>query len=215
MNDTLAALMSSLASLFGGSMGWAILLLALAVRLALLPLTLHLSRRMLANQQKMKALQPQVDAIRARLKDDPQRMFAAVSALYKEHGVKVFDRSSLLGALVQWPVFGLLYRAISQASAGSRSFLWMKSLAVPDTALTAIVLGLTALAAFYFPSSAADPSMLMVAVQVAVMAFVVWKLSAGLGLYWAASSSVNVVQTLVLRRERHRAARLAGGGMAM
>lgn len=82
MNDTLAALMSSLASLLDGSMGWAILLLALAVRLALLPLTLHLSRRMLANQQKMKALQPEVDAIKARLKDDPRQMFAAVSALY-------------------------------------------------------------------------------------------------------------------------------------
>jgi len=215
MNDTLAALMSSLASLFDGSMGWAILLLALAVRLALLPLTLHLSRKMLANQQKMKALQPQADALKARMKDNPQQAFAAIAALYKEHGVKVFDRSSLFGALVQWPVFGLLYRAISQASAGSRSFLWMKSLALPDTALTAIVLGLTAVAAFYFPSGAADPSMLMVAVQVVVMAFVVWKLSAGLGLYWAASSGVNVVQTLVLRRERRRAARLAAGGMAM
>lgn len=215
MNDTLAALMSSLASFFDGSMGWAILLLALAVRLALLPLTLHLSRKMLANQQKMKALQPQVEAIKARMKDHPQQAFGAISALYKEHGVKVFDRSSLLGALVQWPVFGLLYRAISQASAASRPFLWMKSLAAPDAALTAIVLDLTAIAAFYFPSGAADPSMLMVAVQVVVMAFVVWKLSAGLGLYWAASSGVNVVQTLVLRRERRRAARLAGGRMAM
>lgn len=214
MNDTLAALMSSLASLFDGSMGWAILLLALAVRLALLPLTLHLSRKMLANQRKMKALQPQADAIKARLKDDPQQMFAAVSALYKEHGVKVFDRSSLLGALVQWPVFGLLYRAISQAGAGGRPFLWMKSLAVPDTALTAIVLVLTAVAAYCFPSGS-DPSMLMMAVQVAVMAFMVWKLSAGLGLYWAASSSVNVVQTLVLRRERQRAARPANRDMAM
>ena len=76
------------------------------------------------------------------------------------------------------------------------------------------MLGLTAVAAFYFPSSAADPSMLMVAVQVALMAFVVWKLSAGLGLYWAASSGVNVVQTLVLRRERRRAAAV-GGGMAV
>lgn len=214
MNDTLAALMSSLASLFGGSMGWAILLLALAVRLALLPLTLHLSRRMLANQRKMKALQPEVEAIRTRLKDHPQQAFGAVAALYKEHGVKVFDRSSLLGALVQLPVFGLLYRTISQASAASRPFLWMKSLAVPDAALTALVLVLTAVAAYCFPSGA-DPSLLMVAVQVVVMAFVVWKLSAGLGLYWAASGGVNLVQTLVLRRERRRAARLAGGGMAM
>jgi hypothetical protein len=38
-------------------------------------------------------------------------MFAAVSALYKENGARVFDRSSLLGLLVQLPVFGLLYKS--------------------------------------------------------------------------------------------------------
>jgi YidC/Oxa1 family membrane protein insertase len=202
MNDTLASLMAFLASLFDGSMGWAILCLALAVRLILLPLTLRLSRRMLANQQKMKALAPQVEAIRERLKDKPQEAFAAVSALYKEHGVQLFDRSSLVGALVQLPVFGLLYRTVSNASAGSGPFLWMKSLASPDAALTAFVLLLTGVAAYYFPSASADPSMLMVALQVAIMAFMLWKLSAGLGLYWAASSGVNVLQTVVLRRER-------------
>jgi YidC/Oxa1 family membrane protein insertase len=201
MNETLASLMAFLASLFDGSMGWAILCLALAVRLVLLPLTLRLSRKMLANQQKMKALAPQVEAIRARLKDKPQEAFAAVSALYKEHGVQLFDRSSLIGALVQLPVFGLLYRTVSNASAGSGPFLWMKSLASPDAALTAVVLLLTGVAAYYFPS-ASDPAMLMVALQVVIMAFVLWKLSAGLGLYWAASSGVNVLQTVVLRRER-------------
>jgi YidC/Oxa1 family membrane protein insertase len=202
MNDTLASLMAFLASLFDGSMGWAILCLALAVRLILLPLTLRLSRRMLANQQKMKALAPQVEAIRERLKDKPQEAFAAVSALYKEHGVQLFDRSSLVGALIQLPVFGLLYRTVSNASAGSGPFLWMKSLASPDAALTAFVLLLTGVAAYYFPSASADPSMLMVALQVAIMAFMLWKLSAGLGLYWAASSGVNVLQTVMLRRER-------------
>jgi YidC/Oxa1 family membrane protein insertase len=197
--------MTLLASLFGGGMGWAILCLALAVRFALLPLTLHMARKALANQQKIKALQPQVEEIRARLKDQPQQAFAAVAKLYKENGVRLFDRSTLLGALVQLPVFGLLYRTISQASAGKGAFLWMKSLASPDAALTAFILLLTGLAAWYYPSASADPSMLMVAMQVAIMAFMVWKLSAGLGLYWAASSGVNAVQTLMLRRDRRRA----------
>jgi YidC/Oxa1 family membrane protein insertase len=208
MNDSLAALMSFLASLFDGSMGWAILCLALALRFALLPLTLHMARKALANQQKIKALQPKVEEIRARLKDKPQEAFAAVAALYKENGVRLVDRSTLLGALVQLPVFGLLYRTVSHASAGSGPFLWMRSLASPDAALTALILLLTGLAAYYYPSAGADSSMLMVAMQVALMAFMVWKLSAGLGLYWAASSGVNVVQTLVLRRERNQA--LAG-----
>lgn len=213
MNEMLALLMSNLASLFDGSMGWAILLLALSVPLALLPLTLGLARKALVNQQRIKALQPETDAIKARLKENPQQMFAAISALYKENGVRVFDRSMLFGALVQWPVFGLLYRTINNASATSGSFLWMRSLALPDTTITAIVLVLTGIAAYFFPSAAADPAMWTVVMQVVVMAFVIWKLSAAMSLYWAASSGVSVVQTLVLRRERNRAQRLAQAGM--
>ncbi|MET0982531.1 MAG: membrane protein insertase YidC [Telluria sp.] len=209
MNDLLASNMSWMAMLFDGNMGWAILVLALTVRLALLPLTLHLSRRMLSNQQKIKALQPEVDAIRARLAAKPADMFAAISALYKANGAHIMDRSSVVGMLVQLPVFGLLYKAISNASSGSGPFLWMKSLASPDAAVTAIVLLLTAISAYYFPSAAGGPAMFMVVVQVLVTAFVLWKLSAGLGLYWVASSSIGAVQTFVLRHEQRRMAMAA------
>jgi YidC/Oxa1 family membrane protein insertase len=206
MNDILASVMSQLAMLFDGNMGWAILVLALTVRLALLPLTLHLSRKMLSNQQKIKALQPQVDAIKARLKDSPADMFAAISALYKENGAHLVDRSSIIGMLVQLPVFGLLYRAISNASLGAGPFLWMKSLATPNAAVTAIVLVLTALSAYYFPSAGAGTATMMIVVQVLVTAFILWKLSAGVGLYWVASSFVSALQTFVLRHERRRSA---------
>lgn len=206
MNEMLASAMDQFSLLFGGNMGWAILALALAVRLALLPLSLKLSRGMLANQQKIKALQPEVDAIKKRFAGQPQARFAAISALYKTHGAQVVDRSSVTGLLVQLPVFGLLYKAITNAGSGSGPFLWMKSLATPDAALTGIVLLLTALAACYMPSAAGVPAMWMIAVQVLVTAFILWKLSAGVGLYWLASAAVGTLQSLVLRRER----RLAG-----
>jgi YidC/Oxa1 family membrane protein insertase len=201
MNEFLNGLMSSLASLFEGNMGWAILLLALTVRLALLPLTLHLSRRMLINQQKIRNLQPQVDVIRERLKHNPQAMFAAVSDLYRQHGAHVIDRSSILGALVQLPVFGLLYKTVSNASAAGGSF---------DAALAAIVLLLTGIAAYYVPSGANPPATLMVAAQIAIAAMFMWKLSAGLSLYWVASSGVGIIQNFVLRREQRRVPQSAG-----
>ncbi|KGF79819.1 hypothetical protein IA69_22375 [Massilia sp. JS1662] len=210
MNELLDGLMSSLASLFEGNMGWAILLLALAVRLALLPLTLHLSRKMLVNQRRIRDLQPQVDEIRERLKHDPQAMFAAVSKLYRQNGAHVFDRSSILGALVQLPVFGLLYKTVSNASAAGGSFLWMRNLASFDAALTAIVLVLTGIATYYLPSGSNAPSTLMVAVQLAITAIFMWKMSAGLGLYWVASSGVSVIQNIVLRREQKRVPQAGG-----
>lgn len=206
MNDILASAMTQLSVLFNGNMGWTILALALGVRLALFPLTLHLSRRMLSNQEKIKALQPQVDAIKARLASDPKAMFAAMSALYKENDARMFDRSSLLGALVQLPVFGLLYKAIANATSGS--FLWIRNLASPDTMLTLIVLVLTAVAAYYAPSTAAGTAMAMMAVQILVTAFILWKLAAGVGLYWAVSAFAGVVQNFVLRYEQRRFASL-------
>jgi YidC/Oxa1 family membrane protein insertase len=186
------------------------LLLALTVRSALLPLTLHLSRRMLINQRKIRNLQPQVDVIRERLKHDPQAMFAAVSALYRQNGARVFDRSSILGALVQLPVFGLLYKTVSNASAAGGSFLWIRNLASFDAALTAIVLLLAGIAAYYVPSGSPPPAALMVAAQIAITAIFMWKLSAGLSLYWVASSGVSIIQNFVLRREQKRVPQSAG-----
>jgi YidC/Oxa1 family membrane protein insertase len=211
MNEMLASVMSHLALLFDGNLGWAILALALSVRLALLPLTLHLARKMRANQEIITSLAPQVAGIRERLADKPAEMFAAISALYKANGAHMFDRSTLLGALVQIPVFGLLYKAIGNAGSNAGPFLWMKTLATPDAALTAIVLVLTALSAYYMPSASPDKAMVMVLVQVVMTAFILWKLSAGLGLYWAASSFVSLLQTCVLRVEQRRA---AGGKLA-
>lgn len=209
MNEFLANLMSSLASYLGGNMGWAILLLALTVRLALLPLTLYLSRRMLANRRKIQSLQPQVDLLRERLKRDPQAMLTAVSELYRQNGASVVDRSSILGALLQLPVFGLLYKTVKNASAAGGHFLWMRNLASFDLALTAIVLVLTGIAAYYLPSDSNAPATLMVAAQVAITAVFMWKLSAGLALYWAASSSVSVIQTFVMRSEQRYATQSA------
>lgn len=207
MNEFLATAMTQLATLSNGNMGWTILALALVVRLALFPLTLHLARRMLANQKKIKALQPQVDAIKARHAADPKAMFAAMAQLYKDNDARMIDRSSLLGALLQLPVFGLLYQAISNASTGA--FLWMRSLASPDVLLTGIVLLLTALASYYAPGTAADTAWMLMAVQVAITAFILWKLAAGVGLYWAVSASVTLVQNLVLRVEERRLAAAA------
>ncbi len=118
----------------------------------------------------------------------------------------------MFGALVQLPVFGLLYKAVSSATSGSGAFLWMKNLASPDVLLTAIVLMLTAIAAYYFPSTAPETAMAMIVVQVLVTAVIMWKLSAAMGLYWAASASVSVTQSFILRHEQRRSAGATAAG---
>lgn len=205
MNDLLLSMMSNLSQVFGGNMGWTILALSLGVRFALLPLTLHLARKMLDNQRKIKALQPQADEIKARLAGQAQQMMAAMKKLYQDNGAKFIDGSSLMGALVQLPVFGLMYQAISNVAASGGPFLWVRNLATPDLPLTGLVLAFTALAAYYFPSMGGNAQTLMMIVQVAVTALFIWKLSAALGLYWLGSSFAGGVQTLALRIEQRRA----------
>ena len=61
MHDLLAATLTYLVQLFGGSLGYAIVALSLGIRVALLPLTIPLARRALRNQAIARALQPEID----------------------------------------------------------------------------------------------------------------------------------------------------------
>ncbi len=209
MNELFVAMMSTLSQLFGGSMGWTILAVSLGVRFALLPLTLHLARKMMANQRKVKALQPQVDEIKTRLAAQPKEMLSAISALYQANGAKLVDVSSLMGAFVQLPVFAIMYNGIGKVAASGGPFLWIRSLGTPDVLLTGLVLALTAVASYYMPAMGGNAQIVMVVVQLAITALFIWKLSAALGLYWLGSAFVSAIQTLVLRFEQRRIAPLA------
>jgi membrane protein insertase Oxa1/YidC/SpoIIIJ len=78
-------------------------------------------------------------------------------------------------------------------------FLWMRSLASPDFLLTLVILSLTGVSAYLMPSASGQMRSTLSVLQVGVTFFIVWKLAAGLGLYWASSSLVGVFQTLWLR----------------
>ena len=205
MHDTLLTLLQQLAGLLGGSLGWAILLLSVAVRLALLPVTLHGARQMLRNQKRLQAMKPELDKLRLRCQDRPAAMMEETAKLYRKHGYAPIDRGSLLGALVQWPVFAFLYRAITGASASGAPFLWMRSLSSPDNLLTLLVLALTAASAWLFPSAAESGKTVLIWVQVLITGLCIFKLGAGAGLYWAASSGVGALQSAYLNWQERRA----------
>jgi membrane protein insertase Oxa1/YidC/SpoIIIJ len=98
----------------------------------------------------------------------------------------------------------MLYRAIGSALASGERFYWIRSLASPDVWLTIIVLALTGAAAHFAPGMSDGARTTIVAVQVGITLFIVWKLAAGYSLYWASSNAVGLAQTLWLRREYSR-----------
>ena len=156
----------------------------------------------------MLALKPKLARLNERHAGDPAAKAKAMQALYREHGVSGGLGSSLLVALVQAPLGAGIYAAIRQGVAGAGSFLWIPKLARPDVML-ALVVGLLSFAALLLnPAMSEQARTLLHWLPVVVSFLVVWHLAAGLGLYWAGSSGVNLLQMALLRRRvRHRARR--------
>jgi len=108
--------------------GIAIILLTIAVRLLLLPLSIKQTRSM----REMQRIQPEVKKIQAKYKGNRQKLNEEMMKLYQEHGVNPFG--GCLPLLMQMPVFIALYRVISTPLAylgyvdanggGPGSFTW-------------------------------------------------------------------------------------------
>ncbi|HYI46348.1 MAG TPA: YidC/Oxa1 family membrane protein insertase [Actinomycetota bacterium] len=86
------------------SYGLAIILLTIAVRILLLPLSIKQTRSM----REMQRIQPEIKKLQAKNKGDRQKMNEEMMALYKEHGVNPFG--GCLPLLMQFPfLIGLFY----------------------------------------------------------------------------------------------------------
>jgi YidC/Oxa1 family membrane protein insertase len=86
------------------SLGLAIILLTIAVRVLLLPLSIKQTRSM----REMQRIQPEVKRIQAKYKGNRQKMNEEMMALYKEHNVNPFG--GCLPLVMQFPVLiGLFY----------------------------------------------------------------------------------------------------------
>jgi len=91
-----------------GPLGWAIILLTIAIRLLLYPLM----QKQLASAKKMANIKPHVDALHAKHKNDKAALQQAQLALYKEHGVN--PAAGCLPLLIQMPVLIALYNVFYQ-----------------------------------------------------------------------------------------------------
>ena len=91
-----------IAILPGGSVGLAVIILTLIVKGALLPLTY----KTLSSQIKTNSLQPEINAIKEKVKDKVEQN-KQIMALYKEKAINPF--SGCLPMLIQLPVIIALY----------------------------------------------------------------------------------------------------------
>jgi len=198
-----------------GSYGVGIIILTIIVRAAVWPFTQKANNSM----RKMQKIQPLVQEIRGKYKDNPQVMNQKVMALYKEN--KVNPLGGCLPIALQMPVFLALFCAFSGAvELRHASFLWCKDLCQPDNIgsilgipIHPLVLAMTLLMVLQqkMTPSAADPAQQkMMMFMPLVMLLFFYDMPSGLTLYWTVSQSIAIIQLLINKQVTKRDEEKAG-----
>ena len=107
------------------SIGWAVIILTILVRAALLPASIKAAKA----QARLQLLQPEMNKIKLEIKDQ-QAQGKALMELYKKEGVSPFG--SCLPMLIQLPIIFILYRVFSVGIDESRFSLLYSFVPHPD-----------------------------------------------------------------------------------
>jgi len=202
-----------------GSAGLAIILLTLAIKLVLHPLT----RKQLRSMKEMQVLAPQITVLRERYKGNPQQMNAEVMNLYRAHGVNPL--SGCLPMLVQLPVlYGLFAVLRREHIFNGATFLGLSLEATPTfgaiadnpvLAIYPILVGVTT----YLQQrmSVTDPQQARLFLFMPVLvAYFATQFPVGLSVYWITSTLAYILEYYIVvgrpRTAKPLAAMLPGGG---
>ena len=121
---------------FISSYGWSILALTAIIKIVLWPLQDKANRSM----RRMSLLNPKIQELRDKYKDDPTRMNQEVMKLYKDYGINPVG--GCLPMMIQIPIFFGLFKMLGQAvELRNAQFLWVHDLSQPDTVATLPLLG--------------------------------------------------------------------------
>jgi YidC/Oxa1 family membrane protein insertase len=159
----------------------------------------------------MQDLQPEMKALRERIKD-PTQLNQEIMGLYKKRGVN--PMGGCFPMLIQLPVFLGLYNALlySIELRHAPFALWVTDLSSPEGLLIfgiqvpvmIILMGLSMIWQQHTTPSAMDPVqkrvMLLMPVVFTIM-FIIFPFPAGLVLYWLVNNLISIVQQRFLRSE--------------
>ena len=204
--DYLVSIMLEIVKFFyaigGHNYGLAIIWLTIAVNIALYPLTATSLQQMAALQR----VQPMLQKLQDKHKDNPQQLQKEMMDLYKVE--KVNPLGGCLPMLLKIPVFLALFFALQSkefhALIGTNtSFLWMNNIAMPDPTMIMIVL--IAISTFLMQKSMPSAgnnqqAQIMTWIMPIFIAFVSVKFSAGLQIYWVVSNMIGWAQQVYILR---------------
>jgi len=187
-----------------GNYGVAIILLTVSVKLALYPLTLQSTQQMMAMQK----IQPKIEEIKKKFKDNPQKFQSETMDLYKKN--KINPIGGCLPMVLQIPFFLALFfalnsdkfKAIVSIHNVNTAFLWIGNLAAPDP--TYILVVLIAVTTYYSQKvmSSSSPQMAgMLYFMPLFIAFVSAPFPAGVQLYWVVQNLLTMIQQMYILKK--------------
>ena len=207
-----------------GNFGVAILIVTVLIKAAFFPL----ANKSYASMAKMKAVQPQMAALRARYPDDKAKQQQELMALYKKE--KINPLAGCLPIAIQIPVFFSLYKVlfVTIEMRHAPFFGWIHDLSAPDPTNVftlfglipydptqvpvighflhlgawAIIMGITMWAQMKLNPAPPDPTQAMIFNWMPlIFTFMLATFPAGLVIYWAWNNSLSVAQQSIIMRK--------------
>jgi len=207
------------------NLGWAIILLTFIIKLILLVP----NQKALKAQKQMQKVQPQLDALKKKHKDNPQLLAQETMEIWKKY--KVNPMSSCLPMLIQFPILiALFYVVKGGLDSISPDFLYSSLKSFDPTTIQTVFLGiidLTKVNLIVLPiaigllqfaqmkmalgknlKSASDSSPMpmmnktMIYVMPIMIAFFTASLPAAVGFYWGTSTLFGIAQQYVVNRSK-------------
>jgi YidC/Oxa1 family membrane protein insertase len=177
--------------------GLGIVVLTLLLRTVILPISWPIAYRGSIRQKKMLRLQPELARLKTECGDQPQIYAQRMMKLYQEHGMTVMDWRSVVGSLIQMPLFLGMYRTLRTGVNGAR-FLWVKTLARPDPVFAVLAALTTMLMMAANPDLPEQVRVMLIVIPSILAAIAALKFCSALAVYWTVSNCYSAVQTGVL-----------------
>ena len=208
--ELIRTVVTALAADAGLGVGFSIVVATVLLRSIVLPLAWPIAYRACIRQKKLAKLQPELRAVQDKFRDQPDVYLRKLAELYKAREIAMVDAKSLLGAVVQMPLFLGMFQALRTIGDGAR-FLWIPNLLRPDIALAMIAGLATALMMAMNPDLPEQVRIFMIVVPSILAVVAALQFSSALAIYWATSNTFSAIQTIVLHAVVRR--RIAAGAV--
>ena len=152
----------------------------------------------------MQEIQPKLQEIQKKYKNDPEKMNAEIMELYRKHGVNPF--SGCFPMIIQMPVFFALFTVLNTTIElkGAPFIFWIKDLSMKDPYFVLpILMGITMFLQqrFTSPQQQGIEQKSMTFIMPIVLTFIFSSLPSGLVLYWFVYNLLSIIQQIIMKKQ--------------